>query len=464
MRTIGVLCGICCGIFTSIANADSWVGAQPTVYVSADGFYTGLVIPGTKDSPCQLFVYRETESNPNAKPGKIEGWAELRQIQMQPGESWADYRKRQLDQWQKDPARQLLWNVKLENEVAPVDVFVSDGGQYVVTLDNWHRVGYGDEVVAFFHKDGLIKKYDLETIIPLTKETKADSQAGDFVKLTMPGYFGLFSHSASSRWWRRNGAELMTSIDGKSLFGVWLSWKRNWIIWDVQTGQQLTDPSELLGRFNQLVRKQILENLDPQRSQIDACKNPEDRKRIEKMLTDEHFSTGTRSRNDILEFLQAKSYLRCTADMALAIWDGKLDDFVDCWDYDFRYLGSCKGMLMLPEIPKNDQTLYIYLIPQNVPEDQLQKQPFLQLLSVTFDKYTTCDASKIPFKIFGITPGSYYIKAIYRTSMKEKHYRSSADEVYTGQKGDYINKDKVTIDVHAGKLIQKDIICDHEIK
>lgn len=42
------------------------------------------------------------------------------------------------------------WEVNLVNEVAPVSVLVSDRGDYVVTFDNWHNVGYGDDVVAIY--------------------------------------------------------------------------------------------------------------------------------------------------------------------------------------------------------------------------------------------------------------------------------------------------------------------------
>ncbi len=468
MRTIGLLCCICCGLFTNTSNADSWISAQPTVFVSEGGFYTALIIPGSKESPGQLHVYREETPNPSAKLGDI---------QMQPGESWEDYQQRYPQKWQNDPARQLLWNTKLENEVAPVDVFVSDDGQYVVTLDNWHKVGYGDEVVAFYHKDGLIKKYNLETIIPLPEKIESDSGAiqsnaemWQSVKFSMPGYFEIFTHSASSRWWRENGIELMTSLDNKNLFGVWLSWKKEWIIWDVKTGIQLADHSKLLGRFNELARKQVLANLNIPESQNDACyfllynKNPEDRKLIEEMLTDKNFSTGARSLDGILKCMQAKSYLRCTADMALAIWDGKIDDFTDCWDYDFHSLGSCKGALVLPEVPQKDQSLYIYLVPESVPGEQWSTQPFLQSLSITFDSYIPPNDKEIPFEIFGVTPGRYYIKAIYRKGMKEKYYMPSAKKIFAGQEGDYINSDKLTIDIHPGKVVRKDIVCDREVK
>jgi hypothetical protein len=56
-----------------------------------------------------------------------------------------------------------LWNVRLDNEVAPVSVLISDRGDFVITFDNWHGVGQGDNVVAIYDgKTGaLIKKLGL---------------------------------------------------------------------------------------------------------------------------------------------------------------------------------------------------------------------------------------------------------------------------------------------------------------
>lgn len=60
-----------------------------------------------------------------------------------------------------------LWNVRLVNEVAPVSALISNNGDYVITFDNWHGVGYGDDVVSIY--DGqtgtLIKKLGLSDFL-----------------------------------------------------------------------------------------------------------------------------------------------------------------------------------------------------------------------------------------------------------------------------------------------------------
>jgi Gram-negative bacterial TonB protein C-terminal len=60
-----------------------------------------------------------------------------------------------------------LWKVKLDNEVAPVEVLVSNNGDYVITFDNWHGTGYGDNVVAIYETSTgkLLRKVGLEDFL-----------------------------------------------------------------------------------------------------------------------------------------------------------------------------------------------------------------------------------------------------------------------------------------------------------
>ncbi|MGB7070500.1 MAG: energy transducer TonB [Pyrinomonadaceae bacterium] len=60
-----------------------------------------------------------------------------------------------------------LWNVRLDNEVSPVSALISDNGDYVITFDNWHGVGYGDNVVAIYNGQTgtLIKKLGLSDFL-----------------------------------------------------------------------------------------------------------------------------------------------------------------------------------------------------------------------------------------------------------------------------------------------------------
>lgn len=60
-----------------------------------------------------------------------------------------------------------LWKVQLDNEVSPVSALVSDDGNYVITFDNWHGVGYGDNVVTIYNgtTGKLVKKLGLSDFL-----------------------------------------------------------------------------------------------------------------------------------------------------------------------------------------------------------------------------------------------------------------------------------------------------------
>jgi TonB family protein len=77
------------------------------------------------------------------------------------------------------------WKIKLINEVSPVDVLVSNEGDYVVTFDNWHSVGYGNDVIVIYDAaDGkLVKNLGL-----------SDFLTDDDIK-NLPA-------TSSSIWWR----------------------------------------------------------------------------------------------------------------------------------------------------------------------------------------------------------------------------------------------------------------------
>lgn len=88
-----------------------------------------------------------------------------------------------------------VWNQPLVNEVSPVTVLVSDQG-WVATFDNWHSMGYGDNVVVLYGEDGR-----------KTRQLALD----DFLSKT---YVHGLPHSVSSIEW---GQGHHFSSDGKRL-------------------------------------------------------------------------------------------------------------------------------------------------------------------------------------------------------------------------------------------------------
>jgi hypothetical protein len=84
---------------------------------------------------------------------------------------------------QADRGYRLEREIELMNPVAPVDFFVSNAGD-LVTVDNWHNVGYG-VILALYHNDGKLVRAD--RLAALFSQNEVES----------------FSQSVSSIWWHK---------------------------------------------------------------------------------------------------------------------------------------------------------------------------------------------------------------------------------------------------------------------
>ena len=82
----------------------------------------------------------------------------------------------------KDRSYNLTAGITLLHPVAPVEVFVSDAGG-LVTVDNWHNLGYGKVVSIYDSRGMLIRSYELSELFS-TEEIRN------------------FPHSVSSIHWR----------------------------------------------------------------------------------------------------------------------------------------------------------------------------------------------------------------------------------------------------------------------
>ena len=95
---------------------------------------------------------------------------------------------------EKDRSYRLAAAAPLLNPVAPVEFFVTDGG-FLITLDNWHNMGYG-KVVAFYSPEGKhIRAYELSDL---------------FTQSEIEG----FRHSESSIWWRKSAGSYVRQGEG----------------------------------------------------------------------------------------------------------------------------------------------------------------------------------------------------------------------------------------------------------
>lgn len=147
-------------------RADSWMLPSKRKYYSADKKYCVEVIPKKLEN--QLAYFQDKVAGRN-DAGAAKGVKNNRAKAIVYLRGSIGYSK--------------TAEFPLVNEVSPVDALISGDGRYVVTFDNWHMVGYGDDVVVIYRSDGtLVKKFGLEDLF-----TKGDIKT--------------FKHTTSSIWW-----------------------------------------------------------------------------------------------------------------------------------------------------------------------------------------------------------------------------------------------------------------------
>lgn len=136
---LALICFVLLG-FGQVARADSWALPDTEVYLAADGSTRLTVTP------------RELTNQLDFFEGKVAGSALAGQDPMSP------IKAPQAVLEVKDSSGNwtALWKGELVNDVAPVSVLVAPAGRYFVTFDNWHSMGYGDDVVVIYRSDGTI--------------------------------------------------------------------------------------------------------------------------------------------------------------------------------------------------------------------------------------------------------------------------------------------------------------------
>lgn len=178
MRWLVNLVGAVAVVVALPAFADSWIPATRTSYLSPDKAMRLTVVP--RDLENQLAYF--TDKVHGKKPAGQRRGGEPRALgilERRSGQTWTK-----------------VWEMPLVNEVAPVHALVANGGGHIVTFDNWHSVGFGDNVVVIYRSDGsVVRSMKLADILP-----------DDYVR--------ALPTSVSSMWW---GGEHELSRDGRQV-------------------------------------------------------------------------------------------------------------------------------------------------------------------------------------------------------------------------------------------------------
>ncbi|MHC4322758.1 MAG: hypothetical protein ACYSUX_00630 [Planctomycetota bacterium] len=405
-----------------VACADTWARPVERLYLSDNKQYAAQVTPVKNDSPATLkvFLARDRESR-------------------------------------------TLWHCTLGNEGAPQDVFITNDGKYVVTVnENSSRVhgGMGDYVLAFYNRRGLIKNYSLEQI--LHYPDRIDQR--EFRKLAR--------RSVSGRSWVSR--PMFIDSYGDSLyFCLWLVYGERWLAWEVSSGEEVKVSNDMVKRWNEKGRLWALHHgLGSNYYQsalqfLGRFKKHEDREFIESFLTSRDFYTSYEERNRKFVRYYCWSAKRMKAESVLAAWDGKPAKKPSRNGQKYNYLGVVDGTIKLPRPPKaGDRYLCIYLIPSSKARSQWYNEVPAHRLTAYFSEFSfhNCQwpGSAIPFLIQGVTPGEYWIKAVWD---RAKPYYFE-DNYIKGppQEGDYESIEPLVITVKAGEKVENVIIdCTHAV-
>lgn len=161
-----MLCIMLLAVF--IARADTWLPAEAQTVLSADKRVRATVTPRLLDGALAYFRDKVDGRAPaGQRPGSLQTAAQARVERKMGRGDWT-----------------LVWEGALTNDVAPVTVLVANSARYLVTLDNWHSMGWGDDAVAIYGPEGaLIRRYGLSDLLPAE-------------------YVAAFPRSASSIHWR----------------------------------------------------------------------------------------------------------------------------------------------------------------------------------------------------------------------------------------------------------------------
>lgn len=122
----------------------------------------------------------------------------------------------------EDGNRTELWLRYLINNVSPVQVFASDSGKYVETMDEWHSVGRFP-VVIYGPRGRLVEVHNFDS-------------------LGLTGDMRHIRRSVSSIWWNRDSIIFFDTSGEKERFVVRLHWGK-WLVLDLQ--EAITLPREL---------------------------------------------------------------------------------------------------------------------------------------------------------------------------------------------------------------------------
>ena len=380
-----------------------------------------------------------------------------------------------------------IWKTQLSNRVSPTTAMLSDDGRYIVTLDNWYKSGHGDDLLAFYDRNGQVAKYSLEGLL------------GDKAEILKGGSFGFpIAYTTSGIAWRVHNLMFFDKNNDTPTFGIWLDWAGQWFVWELANGEPVNLSADIRNRWNnkglQWAREHL--QLPPVRnkpstkvmlewkeeaqawsrrksaryhSKITACrylaylKDPNNRKLLEETL-----ASTERNQNGEME-------LRINADRALAIHDGAAKNFLT--QEDFRrnnerlyMLGSIHLTIRLPRESAKEGQVYVSIFPSTVTADDWRTAAPVHRIGKSLNSsLAKTEDRSLELSLRAVKPGSYWVKTVWDRIPPFRHdlygYEGMRDWKDTeaaappAEGGDFENEGGDVFEVTAGETIHVTLDC-----
>lgn len=150
LRNFAILISLIIWITASPSRADSWLPPTAETIYSKDKTFRLKITPRPLSSPLGYFTDKVKGKEPAGAPRKSKQLTARATVEhLEASGAWV-----------------AVWESALSNEIAPVDALVSDSGE-VVTFDNWHGMGYGQNAIVIYDRQGrVVRELALVDFLP----------------------------------------------------------------------------------------------------------------------------------------------------------------------------------------------------------------------------------------------------------------------------------------------------------
>ena len=142
----------------SKSNADRWESPRKNIYFSENKLYRLIVYPKEyiQDEDYLSKLILDKELKRESTDIRTFDQKELSQYS---NAACYGFLEEKNDQGAFDKIRE----VSFVNVMAPAEALISNSGDYIVTLDNWGSIGYGDDILVIYDQKGeLVRRFSLK--------------------------------------------------------------------------------------------------------------------------------------------------------------------------------------------------------------------------------------------------------------------------------------------------------------